>query len=169
MKAYVNELDVSRYASLILNSGTISNVSVSIEGEENEVRELNESIESYLVGMKPWYGIISNLSFMNLFLLLFLLFMLTIMGLAWFGIIPMDETPSTDEISYNAKVIVALIFILPLLLGILFDVLKGWLSPLSYFAIGQGKIRYGRLSYIRNTIIGGFILSVAVALFLSLF
>lgn len=160
IKIFVHEVDNYRIAYLTLSDDKLSNVYISLEGPEKDVIKLNESIEDYLQGMKPWYSRVTNVDFFILLMGLLLLFFLFILGASWFGLLSTSGSSSTNEQSDKADVILAIIFISPLLFGFLLNWLRSWIFPLSYFAIGQGKKRYNNSEMVRIIIVIGLVVSI---------
>lgn len=167
-KTFIREKDIKKHAYLEFDDDKFSNVSINIEGQEEDVVELNHSIEDYLEGMKPWYSKITKVDFFYLFIGLFFLILLFIMAVVWFGLIPFPETQPTKETSSKADILVGLFFISPIFFGLILNWFKDRVFPISYFAIGQGKKRYENMDYLRKLIVGVIVTGI-VAMLVSVF
>jgi hypothetical protein len=147
------------------------NIWISIEGEEQHVVNLLHDLEDRLVAMKPRYSLMSRLDPLSTsVIVLFASFILLIIfAYIYISPVPPNSTGTTSPITGKpvptfGAVIIALIIILPLLLGIVLWLAQRALYPIAAFRIGQGEKRYKDKDFVRSVVIIGFVVSLLASL-----
>lgn len=148
----------SSLISFDADSGIMPGIYMQLEVEENELLNLEDKIEDVIVGMRPWYNIISRLSIWITMGVTFLIAIASVIILKLSGIM--------ENVDDDMKYPVVRLIVLGTAALVGYPVYKMLLTcfPRGVFAIGQGKSRYKRLQWTHSfigSIIGALILFVA--------
>jgi hypothetical protein len=168
LRIYASSTDVTVWIRFYTDIS--HNVSFSVDGSEEKVIPIIESLEERLSAMRPWYSIVALPDYRGLILegICALILALAIQRVALLKL-GLWDTKISSYFSLFLFTIVILFF--ASLINILVTRLRKNYFPSGVFAIGQGFLRHQNKETIRTVIIFGFVLEiiggVAVAFFMT--
>jgi hypothetical protein len=146
---------------LRLENSFASNVSASIEGDEEAVIDLKDALDNLLSATRPGYYLFARA---NYYWLVFAVFFIINFGalfwLLWHAdsfSIPAPSAPRQIVLAFLRGGAVGLI---PWFFSILLNRTRDRVFPTGVFLIGQGEIRHRRMDYVRTVIIAGVLVSI---------
>lgn len=155
--------DWERSVRLKLSNSLLESFSLDIEGPEDSVSQLADTLQEKLVGMRPWYASAAKTSMLafgvsiTVFLALASIIIANILPKT-----PADSSAAPETWQRNAfiwGIAFALLFGPPIL-GVVLDRVKARVFPVATFAIGQGLKRHNTGELVRSVVILGFVVSL---------
>jgi hypothetical protein len=164
---HAHSSDWKSSAHLKLANSLIETYWLKIEGPEDQVSNVSDSLIEKIGGMKPWYAFLAKASLLGIGASITAFLVSTVFILS--KIMPHSGTsePSSPETWQQNALVLALTFSLllgPPILGFILDRLKAKIFPMVTFAFGQGAKRHHTRELIRTVVVLGFFVSLVAGL-----
>lgn len=167
--------DTSTSGSIKLeNVALYPNVTLHLEGADNQITKLNDELEARLAGMRPWYAVFTSLKIVvPAFVLLLFTVGLTLIDTAW-SVSPNELNSQflqgLQDATLRKIAVIAALAVWGVQIGGLIT-LPWWfnrLLPVGSFAIGQGKSRYELREKVRWGVVIALVVGVLGSLIVAL-
>ena len=150
-----------------------SGISIDITGREDVVSRLKEEILDIIVGIRPWYGVMYRINFVNpvwvvlgilLVVGILLTFSFLFLALGWMPAVP--EANRKDLVSRLRSIRTVLLIpqVIFFVIAVFSNKILKSFFPKAVFTIGQGKSRFEHQEKVRWVVIIGFCVSLAASL-----
>ncbi len=165
--------DNSKTAGITFVNSTWSGILIDYKGPENTVSRLREETLDIIAGIRPWYGMMYRINFLNpiwivlgILLVAGLLFSFSILMIG-FGWIPAVPEGNRKDLMIRLRAIRSVLLIPQVIFFVIAvfsnKILKSYF-PKAVFTIGQGKSRFEHHEKVRWVVIISFLVSFAASL-----